>query len=41
MRLFERLALVCQPLPSAYSAELSEFVFAAGVRLMETRGART
>ena len=31
------LALVGQPLPSVYSAELSEFVFAAGVRLMETR----
>ena len=30
------LELVGQPLPSVYSAELSEFVFAAGVRLMET-----
>ncbi len=29
------LALVGQPLPSVYSAELSEFVFAAGVRLLE------
>ena len=26
-----------RPLPSVYSADLSEFVFAAGVRLMETR----
>ncbi|MDR3369872.1 phosphonoacetate hydrolase [Rhodoferax sp.] len=32
----EVLALVGQPLPSVYSADLSEFVFAAGVRLMET-----
>ena len=32
----EVLALVDQPLPSVYSADLSEFVFAAGVRLMET-----
>lgn len=31
------LALVGQPLPSVYSAALSEFVFAAGVKLMETR----
>ncbi len=31
------LALVGRPLPSVYSAELSEFVFAAGVRLMELR----
>ncbi|MCC7273650.1 MAG: phosphonoacetate hydrolase [Alphaproteobacteria bacterium] len=31
------LAFVGRPLPSVYSAELSEFVFAAGVRLMETR----
>lgn len=30
------LELVGQPLPSVYSAELSEFVFAAGVKLMET-----
>lgn len=29
------LALVGKPLPSAYSADLSEFVFAAGVKLME------
>ena len=29
------LALVGKPLPSVYSAELSEFVFAAGVKLME------
>jgi phosphonoacetate hydrolase len=29
------LALVGMPLPSVYSAALSEFVFAAGVRLME------
>jgi len=29
--------LVGKPLPSVYSADLSEFVFAAGVRLMETR----
>lgn len=33
----EVLALVGKPVPSVYSAELSEFVFAAGVRLMETR----
>jgi phosphonoacetate hydrolase len=31
------LDLVGLPLPSVYSADLSEFVFAAGVRLMETR----
>ncbi|MEW5880301.1 MAG: phosphonoacetate hydrolase [Pseudomonadota bacterium] len=31
------LRLVGMPLPSVYSAELSEFVFAAGVRLLETR----
>ena len=31
------LALVGLPLPSVYSAALSEFVFAAGVKLMETR----
>jgi phosphonoacetate hydrolase len=31
------LDLVGQPLPDVYSAELSEFVFAAGVRLMQTR----
>lgn len=31
------LELVGKPLPSVYSADLSEFVFAAGVRLMETR----
>jgi phosphonoacetate hydrolase len=30
-------ALVGKPLPSVYSAALSEFVFAAGVRLMETQ----
>ena len=29
------VALVGMPVPSVYSAELSEFVFAAGVRLME------
>ena len=29
-------ALVGRPVPSVYSAELSEFVFAAGVKLMET-----
>jgi phosphonoacetate hydrolase len=29
------LALVGKPVPSVYSAELSEFVFAAGVKLME------
>ncbi len=31
------LGLVGMPVPSVYSAELSEFVFAAGVKLMETR----
>ncbi len=31
------LGLVGRPLPSVYSADLSEFVFAAGVRLMQTR----
>ena len=31
------LGLVGQPVPSVYSAALSEFVFAAGVRLLETR----
>ncbi|MGZ5661441.1 MAG: phosphonoacetate hydrolase [Usitatibacter sp.] len=31
------VALVGMPVPSVYSAELSEFVFAAGVKLMETR----
>jgi phosphonoacetate hydrolase len=31
------LALVGRPLPSVYSADLSEFVFAAGVALMRTR----
>ena len=31
------IELVGQPVPSVYSAELSEFVFAAGVRLLETR----
>jgi phosphonoacetate hydrolase len=31
------LELVGRPLPSVYSAELSEFVFAAGVRLLETQ----
>ena len=30
-------AMVGMPVPSVYSAELSEFVFAAGVRLMEQR----
>jgi len=30
------LGLVDMPLPSVYSAELSEFVFVAGVRLLET-----
>jgi phosphonoacetate hydrolase len=29
--------LVGMPVPSVYSAELSEFVFAAGVKIMETR----
>lgn len=31
------VALVGKPVPSVYSADLSEFVFAAGVKLMETR----
>ncbi len=31
------LALVGKPVPSVYSADLSAFVFAAGVRLMQTR----
>ena len=31
------LELVGMPVPSVYSAELSEFVFAAGARLMQTR----
>ena len=31
------LELVGKPLPSVYSADLSEFVFAAGVKLMEAR----
>lgn len=31
------LELVGTPVPSVYSADLSEFVFAAGVRLLETR----
>jgi len=31
------LGLVGKPVPSVYSAELSEFVFAAGVKLMQTR----
>ncbi|MBI3367808.1 MAG: phosphonoacetate hydrolase [Burkholderiales bacterium] len=31
------LELVGQPLPDVYSAALSEFVFAAGVKLMQTR----
>lgn len=31
------LALVGRPLPDVYSAELSEFVFAAGVQLLKTR----
>jgi phosphonoacetate hydrolase len=33
----EILQLVGMPVPSVYSAQLSEFVFAAGVRLMQTR----
>jgi phosphonoacetate hydrolase len=33
----DALDLVGMPLPSVYSAELSEFVFAAGVKLMERR----
>jgi phosphonoacetate hydrolase len=31
------LPLVGMPVPDVYSAELSEFIFAAGVRLLETR----
>jgi phosphonoacetate hydrolase len=31
------LQLIGRPLPSVYSAELSEFVFAAGVKLMQTQ----
>jgi phosphonoacetate hydrolase len=31
------LALVGMPVPSVYSAELSEFVFAAGLKLLQTR----
>jgi len=31
------LELVGRPVPSVYSADLSEFVFAAGVKLMQTR----
>ncbi len=31
------LAMVGKPVPSVYSADLSEFVFAAGVKLMQTR----
>lgn len=31
------LQLVGRPVPSVYSAELSEFVFAAGVKLLQTR----
>ena len=31
------LAMVGKPLPSVYSADLSEFVFAAGVKLMQQR----
>ena len=31
------LELVGRPVPSVYSADLSEFVFAAGVRLLQTR----
>src|ERR1700724_4691112 len=31
------LQLVGMPVPSVYSAELSEFVFAAGVKLIQTR----
>src|SRR5438093_3520805 len=33
----DALRFVGRPLPSVYSAALSEFVFAAGVRLMQTR----
>ena len=35
----EVLGLVGMPVPSVYSAELSEFVFAAGVKLMRARAA--
>jgi phosphonoacetate hydrolase len=35
--LADALAFVGRPLPSVYSADLSEFVFAAGVRLMQAR----
>jgi phosphonoacetate hydrolase len=34
------LAFVGMPLPDVYSADLSEFVFAAGVKLMETQASR-
>src|SRR6267378_2150936 len=37
----DALAFVGRPLPSVYSADLSEFVFAAGVRLMEARRSRS
>jgi phosphonoacetate hydrolase len=33
----DAVAFVGMPVPSVYSAELSEFVFAAGVRLLETK----
>ena len=33
----DAVGLVGMPVPSVYSAELSEFVFAAGVKLLETR----
>jgi phosphonoacetate hydrolase len=33
----DALSFVGRPLPSVYSADLSEFVFAAGVRLMQSR----
>ena len=33
----DALGFVGRPLPDVYSADLSEFVFAAGVRLLETR----
>ena len=33
----DAVGLVGMPVPSVYSAELSEFVFAAGARLLETR----
>ncbi len=35
--LADALAFVGRPLPSVYSADLSEFVFAAGVKLLEAR----